>query len=42
VEELKQKHGYDATRTKKADNKPIDDAKLEKFDELSKQLGKNQ
>ena len=42
VEELKKKHGYDPKRTTKADNKPIDEAKLKKFDDLSKQLGKNQ
>ena len=42
MESLKSKHGYDPKRTKKADDSPISAQSLEKFNKLSKELGKNQ
>jgi len=42
VESLKKKHGYDPKRTKKADNSDISKVTLDKFDKLSKELGRNQ
>lgn len=42
VEDFKEKYGFDPKRTTLADGKPIDKKKLERFDELAKQLGRYQ